>query len=771
MLATISPGASEMIPAAHFAPDESDLVDSSDLQGMSIPLRNAPDHGADVVAGRDSSGRGASPSPHACGSRPPALRHGLIPVSSRFWFGIFAEEEMPDVDSLNQGGGLCAAEFPTDLDTHARPPSLHWFCIDEDLVYLSFSNDWGPLNVAMFYRFCVHVHQMLIDKDMEPMHLALYTSTQPHHKANAALLCALYSMTIDHIRPADAFHPFSEVCTRRAQRSPQIEFMPFRDAGYGRADYALTMQDILYGMRRALDHKLLDLTTFDLESYEHYEQVHNGDWNWITPQFLAFASPKDRAYMAALAAGGPHLATSSACYRTPNPLLRNTVQYFQEHKVSAVVRLNNPLYNSRVFEDAGIRHLVRARARGRLADRQDMYFDDGSNPSDHIIRAFITEADAAIRVGGTIAVHCKAGLGRTGVLIGAYLIWRYGFTASEVIGFMRLMRPGCVVGPQQHFMYENAATWLRWGVEDRLRAQWSKELKERDVNAAAPRTSPTTAVPPKTPASKRSNEGPGTGDENRSPAVPRSAKPTPCVGQPRKSPSPKRRRVLDAGAREPSEEAPSLAQGTVAHDNAPSSQRIASEDQSDAKAVELLTPGGARKVEARVSRTDEEVRVSRTDEEVQVSQTDEEVLGVMEPAALPNTTARSSPRPQHASSRAVSPARTAAVCAARARQARVSPGPVGVDARPNARPTTSSVPATAPRALNGARPVRPTVATGDAKPALARAHVRLTGRSETENQPPARVPTAATRAPTVARHTASSTARAAAARGTTRFRP
>lgn len=41
-----------------------------------------------------------------------------------------------------------------------------------------------------------------------------------------------------------------------------------------------------------------------------------------------------------------------------------------------------------------------------------------------------------------VAVHCKAGLGRTGCLIGAYLIYKFGFTAVEVIAFMRILRPG-----------------------------------------------------------------------------------------------------------------------------------------------------------------------------------------------------------------------------------------------------------------------------------------------------------------------------------------
>lgn len=55
-------------------------------------------------------------------------------------------------------------------------------------------------------------------------------------------------------------------------------------------------------------------------------------------------------------------------------------------------------------------------------------------------------------IGGAIAVHCKAGLGRTGSLIGAYLMKHYRMTACEVISFMRIMRPGSVVGPQQNWL-------------------------------------------------------------------------------------------------------------------------------------------------------------------------------------------------------------------------------------------------------------------------------------------------------------------------------
>ena len=63
-------------------------------------------------------------------------------------------------------------------------------------------------------------------------------------------------------------------------------------------------------------------------------------------------------------------------------------------------------YDRRHFLDMGIDHV-------------EMYFDDGSNPSDEIVRDFIQLALEAIEGRGKkVGVHCRAGLGRTGVLIG-----------------------------------------------------------------------------------------------------------------------------------------------------------------------------------------------------------------------------------------------------------------------------------------------------------------------------------------------------------------
>ena len=44
----------------------------------------------------------------------------------------------------------------------------------------------------------------------------------------------------------------------------------------------------------------------------------------------------------------------------------------------------------------------------------------------------------------------------------AYFIYKYQFSAQEVIAFMRIVRPGMVVGPQQQYMVANQMKWVGW---------------------------------------------------------------------------------------------------------------------------------------------------------------------------------------------------------------------------------------------------------------------------------------------------------------------
>ena len=69
--------------------------------------------------------------------------------------------------------------------------------------------------------------------------------------------------------------------------------------------------------------------------------------------------------------------------------------------------------------------------------------------------------DAVESTDAAVAVHCKAGLGRTGSCNGVFMMKHYGLTAEETIAWTRICRPGSIIGPQQHFLVEMQATAWR----------------------------------------------------------------------------------------------------------------------------------------------------------------------------------------------------------------------------------------------------------------------------------------------------------------------
>ena len=168
--------------------------------------------------------------------------------------------------------------------------------------------------------------------------------------------------------------------------------MPFRDAGRGCADFNLSIQDCLWGMWKAIQHNLCDMSTFSVDEYEFYEKVENGDWNWITPGFLAFASPTDPEHIKQRKNGA---SNSSALQRKLQAPFMNCLNFFEERGVKLVIRLNNILYDRQLFIERNIDHV-------------ELFFEDGTNPTDEIVRQFIDMSDKLITNGHVVAVHVCA---------------------------------------------------------------------------------------------------------------------------------------------------------------------------------------------------------------------------------------------------------------------------------------------------------------------------------------------------------------------------
>lgn len=301
---------------------------------------------------------------------------------------------------------------------------LVYFTVDDALVYNSFHLDFGPLHIGSLYRFAVVLHNILNEEANQGKAVVFYSSTSPKERANAACLLACYMVLVQSWAPHQVLQPISQV---------EVPFQPFRDAGYSTADFEITIQDIVYAMWRAKERGMVDLTSFNLEEYEQYERVDQGDFNSISKDFIAFASPQQSL-------------------RKPGVLnepFKKVLNYFVSLNVQLVVRLNSHLYDAAEFTKRNIQHI-------------DMIFEDGTCPTLEYVRKFIGAAECIINRGGKIAVHCKAGLGRTGCLIGAHLIYTHGFTANECIAYMRMIRPGMVVGPQQHWLYLHQHEFRDW---------------------------------------------------------------------------------------------------------------------------------------------------------------------------------------------------------------------------------------------------------------------------------------------------------------------
>ena len=69
---------------------------------------------------------------------------------------------------------------------------------------------------------------------------------------------------------------------------------------------------------------------------------------------------------------------------------------------------------------------------------------DGSTPPYELVDIFL---DICRKESQGIAIHCKAGLGWTGTLIGIYAMDQYDFPPEYFIGWIRLAWPGSILGP------------------------------------------------------------------------------------------------------------------------------------------------------------------------------------------------------------------------------------------------------------------------------------------------------------------------------------
>ena len=295
----------------------------------------------------------------------------------------------------------------------------------DTIFYSPFCDDFGPMNLASIVCF---VEQLDYEIDEYPDSQFFYCVEEgKRNLTNAVFLVGTYMIlrldeTVD------------DVCEKFEWIDAEM-LEGFRDATHTIPDFELSLRDCWAGLVKSRNHGWFTFCpepgglwgSYDIDEYIHYDCPLNGDMHVVVPdKFMAFAGPVDL--------GGAAYCDDESGWRRFSP--SHYAEIFKDYEVEHVVRLNEPQYDSREFQERGIEH-------------HSLEFEDCTAPPTEVVEAFLNLVESSK---GMVAVHCRAGLGRTGTLIALYLMQFCGFTAREAMGWLRIVRPGSVIGEQQHYL-------------------------------------------------------------------------------------------------------------------------------------------------------------------------------------------------------------------------------------------------------------------------------------------------------------------------------
>ncbi|XP_060536951.1 protein tyrosine phosphatase domain-containing protein 1-like [Cylas formicarius] len=144
--------------------------------------------------------------------------------------------------------------------------------------------------------------------------------------------------------------------------------------------------------------------------------------HWVTDDILAMARPSTMVI-----------------------IQRNIIQQFESLGIKSIINLQSPREHAscgQPLESSGFSYNPNVFMEDNIFYYNFAWKDYGDATLEGLLNMVKVLAFALTE--GRVAIHCHAGLGRTGVLIACYLVYALRVSANEAIRYVRLKRPGSV---------------------------------------------------------------------------------------------------------------------------------------------------------------------------------------------------------------------------------------------------------------------------------------------------------------------------------------
>lgn len=111
------------------------------------------------------------------------LEHITEVLTNRLYFGVTKDNDVVELKNTQH---------------------TYYFTIDEELVYLNYYSDFGPLNISCLYKYCMKLKSFL-QCAREGKKIVHYTSSDPNKRANAAFLMGSFAIIYLRMQPKQVY--------------------------------------------------------------------------------------------------------------------------------------------------------------------------------------------------------------------------------------------------------------------------------------------------------------------------------------------------------------------------------------------------------------------------------------------------------------------------------------------------------------------------------------------------------------------------------------